>query len=233
MNKFFIKHTPVILLVNVLILHIVGYLIEVNLNSRFALLVWLIIGVIDTTFAFSCGKLIQTLYQDAYRDSLTDLNNRNFFHLKLESELKKVQKDKTFISLIMIDIDDFKPINDTYGHIAGDTILKQLADILRKNIRANDSIVRWGGEEFCIILPNTCIEDSVKIAERIRELVKNNNFCYDIACVKATISVGVASTKEKIDINAFVELADKAMYKAKEKKNNVVSFEDLLVYENC
>lgn len=128
----------------------------------------------------------------------------------------------------MIDIDDFKLINDTHGHIAGDDILRQLAEILRDNVRNKDIVSRWGGEEFAIILPDTNSEDAVKLGERIRMVVREHNFCYEIDCIRITVSIGVATIDEAIESDSFVKLADKALYQAKENKDLVIPYNKLL-----
>jgi len=129
-----------------------------------------------------------------------------------------MKKSKSPVSLIMIDIDNFKSINDTYGHIAGDKVLKQISAIFKQSIRISDVLVRWGGEEFAVILPDADNQKAIVIAERIRNAVEKGHFDYEI-----TVSIGVTSTDEEVDVDKFTKLADQALYKAKEKKNSVAS----------
>ena len=125
----------------------------------------------------------------------------------------------------MLDIDNFKDINDKYGHQVGDHVLKRLAGVLQKIIRKTDIVSRWGGEEFAVILPKTDIEEAVKIGNRIRMAVEQCLFCYDKIICGITVSIGIASAKcqADIDMEQFFNIADKALYKAKVKKNFVVA----------
>lgn len=167
-----------------------------------------------------CGILIQKLYKQANKDSLTGVCNRRYFFSRMSS----ISKMKFPVSLMIIDVDNFKRINDTYGHISGDEVLKQLAEILQKNIRSTDFITRWGGEEFTIVLTNTSLDNAFKLAERIKYIVETNIFTIGVLTVPMTISIGVATTIIPIHPNSFVDFADKALYKAKETRNTVVAY---------
>jgi len=128
---------------------------------------------------------------------------------------------------MMIDIDNFKRINDTYGHQAGDQVLTQFADILKSNARKEDMIVRLGGEEFAVVLPQTCKENAVKMAERIKRAVEEKNFTFDYVSEKITVSIGIVTTDFPMNTDILLKYADKALYKAKEIKNMVVAYEQL------
>lgn len=122
----------------------------------------------------------------------------------------------------MLDLDKFKSVNDTYGHQAGDEVLKELALILKTNVRESDIVGRWGGEEFIIIAPNTNMEDAVKLAEKLRE--KISEFKFSFAGHK-TGSFGVATYRVGDDEKSLIKRADDALYHAKESgRNKVVSF---------
>ncbi|ADG81298.1 GGDEF domain-containing protein [Thermincola potens] len=179
---------------------------------------WLPMAIIQTVISTICGILIKRLNREANTDALTGLHNRKYFYTKL-SELKT----KGPISLLLIDLDDFKSINDTYGHIVGDQVLQQFAEILRRNTRKDDVIARWGGEEFAVILPQTDTQEAIKVASRIRTAVENHLFSYENITCRITVSVGITSTREKADtgIEQFVKVADEALYRAKEKKNYI------------
>ena len=172
----------------------------------------------QTICIMACGLLIRRLYNEVYIDDLTGLYNRKFFNKKMR-KIKSVD----LISLILLDLDNFKKINDTYGHLVGDSVLQQLAGILNLTKRKGDIIVRWGGEEFFIILPGAGIEEAYKISNRIRTFVEKFTFSYDGVTCKITASMGVASTEtsEDIKIEQLIKVIDKALYKAKEKKNNI------------
>ncbi|WML37849.1 GGDEF domain-containing protein [Clostridium sp. OS1-26] len=133
----------------------------------------------------------------------------------------KSAKKQSYISLLIIDLDNFKNINDTYGHIAGDEILKQLSNILKHNIRDTDIATRWGGDEFVITLPGVSTKDALNIADRIRRAIHSHDFFYNNILFKVTASIGITSVENKMDINAFIDLADKALYKAKTNKNSI------------
>lgn len=172
-----------------------------------------------------CGIIIQKLYQQANIDSLTGICNRRYFFSKMSA----IFKMKFPVSLMMIDIDNFKSINDTYGHSAGDEVLKQFAETLKNNIRNTDMVARLGGEEFAVVLPQTCCENVFKMAERIKKTIEAKNFIFDSATDKMTISIGIATTKLPIHIDCLLKDADRALYKAKETKNAVVAYEQLCI----
>ena len=195
------------------------------LPNYLMLIIWLLSGCIDIMFVLKLGKITRSFHKSMYIDTLTQLNNRNFFYATISNLMEKLQKKQSSISLLIIDIDNFKSINDTYGHIAGDEILKQLSDIFKCTIRANDIATRWGGDEFVITLPGANTKAAFNIADRIRSNIHNHDFVYNNIRFKVTVSIGVTSIRDKMDINAFIDLADKALYKAKTKKNSVAVLE--------
>ena len=124
----------------------------------------------------------------------------------------------------MIDIDCFKKVNDNYGHLCGDDALKHISEIIKRNVRNSDAYVRFGGEEFAIILPNTHLDEGRILAERIREAVEQSDFTYNNEHIHISISMGV-SLYEGEKVEGFIEKADKALYRAKENgRNQVVVF---------
>lgn len=211
------KHAPIILVSGGLILWLITFLIDRHCNYNHGL-AWMPFVIIQMIVSAICGIMIKKFYQQAQTDMLTGLCSRRYFYEKLSG-----LKTKAPVSLILIDIDNFKSINDTYGHITGDQILRQFADILQNDTRGNDMIARWGGEEFAVILPQTDVKEAFKIADRIRRKVEEHIFSYEKIICNITVSVGIASIKEEadIDIEQFFKIADKALYKAKKKKNFV------------
>jgi len=169
---------------------------------------------------FFCGLIIQKLHQQANIDSMTGICNRRCFFTMMPTTLKK----KFPISLMMIDVDNFKRINDTYGHSSGDEVLKQLADILKNNTRSTDIVARLGGEEFAVVLPQTTCENALKIAEKIKQDIVDKTFIFDLVTDKMTISIGIATTKIPIHTDCFLKNADEALYKAKETRNAIVAY---------
>lgn len=123
----------------------------------------------------------------------------------------------------MIDVDKLKAVNDNYGHMAGDKVLMQLANIFKLAAGTDYTVARWGGEEFIMLLPHTGIESAARLAEEIRHSVETNVFRYENYHLKLTVSIGVVSTSEGINADSFVKSADEMLYKAKEKRNAVAS----------
>lgn len=190
-------------------------------SSYHSSIIWLVLLLCQMVIYFVFSIYSYKLYIQANIDSLTGVSNRRYFTSKV-SDLSKM---KFPISLLILDIDNFKMINDVYGHIAGDEVLKQIAEIFRQNIRKTDLASRWGGEEFTILFPNTNNEKALEIAEELRDIVEKSNFDTGISTVSITISIGIATTTQPIQPNEFVQSADIALHKAKETKNAVVSYD--------
>lgn len=221
MNRLFIKFFPIISSVFILLLHILGCIATLYLPSYLTLAIWLLSGCIDIIFILKLGSITRFFHKSMYTDTLTQLNNRNFFNLSISNAMERLQKKQSHVSLLVIDLDNFKNINDTYGHIVGDEILKQLSNILKRNIRSTDIATRWGGDEFVITLLGVSGKEAFNVGERIRKVIHNHDFLYNGTTFKVTVSIGVASVGNKMDINTFIDLADKALYKAKTTKNSV------------
>lgn len=183
-----------------------------------------------TIFKFLSGGNIENAYhEEIYRlttvDGLTQIYNKRYFMENLERELSRSQRYGRDLSLIIFDIDHFKNINDTYGHLAGDYVLKRLAAVVQENIRREDFLARYGGEEFAIILPEIDVANAAITAEKIRGLVEAHDFVFENTPIPTTISLGVASTAEEaIDSLELIRAADQCLYKAKKTgRNKVVS----------
>jgi len=164
-------------------------------------------------------KKEEELYEKSITDPLTSLYNRTFLEEFLEKKLLEAKRYKFPLSIAMIDIDFFKKINDTYGHLSGDCVLKELALLLKKNFRGSDVVARYGGEEFIIIMPFTSLEDACKKLEEFRKIVEKHLFCMEH--LKITISVGVAQYKNE-DMLELIEKADENLYEAKRSGRNKV-----------
>ncbi|HEX5709962.1 MAG TPA: GGDEF domain-containing protein, partial [Sulfuricurvum sp.] len=160
------------------------------------------------------------LTKEAETDSLTGLMNRHRLNKELEMALSLVQNQKKRISFIIIDIDNFKRINDTYGHIVGDYALVTLSKICKDKMRATDIVARWGGEEFMIVLYNTDTEQAFKIIDALRETIAKSPFDH---FDHLTCSFGLTQMREEDSIETLTKRADGALYHAKETgKNKVV-----------
>ena len=168
------------------------------------------------------SKELETLKQQVIRDSMTQLYNHHHFRQLLQSELARAQRYKRPLSLLFGDIDHFKTINDTFGHLAGDRVIKALATKLRMATRDSDHAARYGGEEFAVILTETTIEDAKMIAERLRSEIESMEITFGDKPISVTLSFGIAglTDNKKADIDELIGRADKALYKAKEQGRN-------------
>ena len=172
------------------------------------------------------------LQKQANYDYLTNLYNRRYFNETAQSFMKIAKRENKSLSVIMIDIDDFKNINDTYGHTVGDEVIKLLALLLKKHTRDSDITARFGGEEFVILLPSTDTRGAFKIAETLRTIVQSQNLKINSdKYIKFTISSGVSSINNSEDnhISEVLNRADKALYKAKESGKNKTEIDELKI----
>lgn len=158
------------------------------------------------------------LKEMAFRDGLTGLYNHSLLIEFFEKEFNQRKYKSNSISFLMLDIDHFKQVNDTYGHLTGDIILKHVANILTESTRTDDIVGRYGGEEFGIVLPDTDASTALLISERIRQAIKNNPFDMDTEKIQITLSCGVYSTnwEEAITCIEIIRRADDALYQAKQ-----------------
>ncbi|MBN1498641.1 MAG: diguanylate cyclase [Spirochaetes bacterium] len=167
-------------------------------------------------------KAYQKIRKVAYLDPLTGLWNRRAMYKRLSEEnSKKTRTGKNFC-IIMCDIDRFKKINDIYGHKTGDDILKHLASILISNMRAEDNISRWGGEEFLILVSSSTLKQAAAIAEKLRSIVAEEKFKSDGKSIPVTMTFGVAQSGKKDHLDDIINAADDRMYSGKKKSRNCV-----------
>lgn len=158
-------------------------------------------------------------------DELTGVYNRRHLWSRLQEEFARYQRTQQALSFLLLDIDHFKSINDLYGHLAGDSVLKRLCQFIVDSLRKYDIVGRYGGEEFGIILPNTNLSFSVQVAERLRQGVEKTNFAFGEKNLPVTISIGVAEANLSImSIEKFINHADEALYKAKNDGRNRVCY---------
>jgi len=212
MQNVFFRNAPLIFVV---LGTIYGLTLYINIPRGGAEAIF-IATIIMLGCLFYSGKVIQQLYEKVYTDSLTGLKSRAGFEPMKE---KRKGHTGTISSLLMVDVDDFKAINDEYGHPAGDMALKSIAAILRKTVRDKDSVFRWGGDEFVVILPDASPEVVNIVAERVRAAVET----YGLYAL--TVSIGIAKIINE-NVGAALVEADKAMYEAKELKNSVVTYKE-------
>ena len=177
----------------------------------------------QTSISIDNAKLFEKTQEMAITDSLTGLYNRRYFYLILDNEIERAKRYQSPLSLIMIDIDHFKLVNDKFGHLAGDEVLHSISGISKKLLRQIDNMFRYGGEEFMIILPETNQEEALNVAERIRSTIAETAIQIKKGSVKLTISIGVSEYGENHPApNEFIEIVDKAMYDAKKAGRNCV-----------
>lgn len=188
---------------------------------------FLVIGIL-LAFQGEWGKRMMRSYESAYDKSITDpltlVRNRAFFDEYLRDAIDKTCMQCEPFSLAILDIDDFKAFNDTYGHLVGDQVLKTTSGLIQKMIRKTDILCRFGGEEFTLILKSTNLTDANVITEKIRASVENNILEHEGKTLHITISMGVTECDIRDDPTVIVERADQALLQAKKNgKNRVVS----------
>ena len=168
---------------------------------------------------------IKWLYSEtkmlAIIDPLTELYNRRYFQQVLEKEFLRSNRYTSPLSLAMIDIDNFKKLNDTYGHQFGDEVLQVVSRLFQDSLRKTDYVARYGGEELIAILPETSIEQAIIPIERLRCKISDQVFMYDFKRVNVTVSIGIAQNNyDLLSADNFIKLADNALYEAKQKGKN-------------
>ncbi len=159
------------------------------------------------------------------RDGLTGLYNHAFVIKALEEEIERSKRYNSQLSILLVDIDDFKKINDTYGHLAGDYVLSKVAQILKQGLRTIDTVSRYGGEEFLAILPETDGPRALTVGERLRRDVAREDFTYGGERINLTISGGVADFSLGGDVNKMIKEADDNLYKAKREGKNRIAYD--------
>lgn len=168
-------------------------------------------------------KAENSLAEAARTDSLTGIFNRRAIWEQLEYHIVLFRRYQTPFTLLMCDLDHFKPVNDTYGHDIGDIVLVKTAEKLRESCRNQDFVSRWGGEEFLILLPNTDIQGGAIAAEKIRQKISEQPFEINDQKLVITVSIGIAAYVEGLSIDDCIKQADSAMYQAKREGRNRVA----------
>ncbi|WAS98370.1 GGDEF domain-containing protein [Nannocystis punicea] len=179
-------------------------------------------------FKFLSGDNVESLYhEEIYRlstvDGLTQIFNKRYFLETLERELSRARRYDRPLALVMFDIDFFKACNDTFGHRAGDFVLREVADVVRERARKVDVLARYGGEEFAMILPEIDIRGATQFSEKIRAMIAESKFMFEGRHIPVTISIGVAElTQDIATYDDLIKKADARLYKAKQTGRNRV-----------
>jgi two-component system cell cycle response regulator len=181
----------------------------------------------DTILKFLSGEDLESQYHETiYRmtiiDGLTEIYNKRYFVEQLDRELSRAIRHRRALALVMCDIDHFKAINDGFGHLAGDYVLKEVARISKSRLRPDDVIARYGGEELAVILPETDLDGGRLIADQLRKMIATASFVFEDEDIDVTISCGVAQLDPSWQPYDFVKAADEMLYEAKRAGRNRV-----------
>ena len=214
---------------------------RVNLNIEY--LQWLVLALVLVAFSVIGGhisslrrnlrisrteleKSLTIIKEMSIRDDLTGVYNRRHLMELLEHEYHRISRGGAHFSVAMLDIDHFKSVNDTHGHLTGDEVLKAVSDVIRNSLRSADFCGRYGGEEFLLVMTQTNINGALLCAERIRSTIEQSRFTSLGPNFKVTVSLGVTEFTGKEDIPTMIARADKALYHAKESGRNRVEYAD-------
>jgi len=191
----------------------------------------------DAIYKFLSGSNIESAYHEAIhnmaiQDGMTGIHNKRFFLEFLEREIAVASRHGHPLTLVMFDVDHFKNVNDTHGHLAGDAVLKDLAGRIRPRIRREDLFARYGGEEFACVLPSTGLEGGIVFADHLRLIIAERPTLFDNLSISFTISLGVTTLlrENNVDASALIKRADEKLYAAKHAGRNrvVPSLADLI-----
>ena len=232
--SFFLLNLNTGMLINVVFTIILGvvmifetnYFKENTFGATTILITYVTIFSVSYLMERYRNKILDQLRITSYADFLTGVGNRRRFQHNLEQQINITQRHKRPFSLLLLDADHFKAVNDTYGHPAGDQVLIDLVGLVKTILRNEDGLYRVGGEEFAIILPETSIEGAIVIAERIRSGIATQNFDHDITI---TVSIGLVDYYEGAKVEDLFQAADRALYNAKKSGRDCVEIFQAIV----
>ena len=170
-------------------------------------------------------RLFNEIKMLSIHDGLTGVFNHAYIIGALESEAERAKRYNAIFSIILLDIDNFKAVNDSCGHLAGDAVLRNLAQLIVKSLRAIDIVGRYGGEEFLVILPETDLEKASVVGEKLRKTIEAENFSYNDNAIQLTISLGITSYHDRKSIQDFIKAVDDNLYRAKADGKNRICYE--------
>ena len=226
MRNIFKYISPLIFLIIFLIILLeINYLTHENqiINANFIGLIFSILGLFYSVIVWNkFMNNYNNLIQNSMLDGMTGLFTHKFFMDRLESELGRAKRHKEKLTLLFLDLDKFKRINDTYGHLFGDLVIKETANLIKNNVRTHDTVARYGGEEFAVVLVNTSKEECLKTVERIRSNIEDYNFSNDEINENMTISIGLAEfPNDSQETRGLIRFADEMMYEVKKLGGNM------------
>ncbi len=174
---------------------------------------------------FRMKRRVVELEEDNFRDALTELGNRKILEIKINSALQEYSQHQIPFGLLFLDIDRFKAVNDTYGHLEGDKVLQSAARNLKEHLRNTDICGRWGGEEFVSILYHVNLDSLSRVAEKVRAMIENSTIESNGVKISVTVSIGATLARETDTLDSLIERADQLMYQSKQNGRNRVTLE--------
>lgn len=169
------------------------------------------------------AKYHEEIYRMTIMDGLTQIHNKRYLQEALERDVMRARRHSRELCVLMFDIDHFKNINDKYGHLAGDYVLRELARVVSERIRRDEVFARYGGEEFCLLLPETSLDGAARLAENLRYRVEQHPFQFQGEPIRVTISIGAAQLEEEMTSTDLITAADTKLYEAKRSGRNRVA----------
>ncbi len=166
---------------------------------------------------------MEKLRELATIDSLTGLVNRRHMLEKINQEVERCRRYGGGFCIAIADIDNFKAVNDTYGHVCGDAVIKHIAALIRNNLRSSDIVSRWGGEEYLLLFPETGIENVKSACDKVRTILEKSSVQYDNHVISVTVTFGIAASTADFDITSMIKKADEALYRGKKSDKNIVT----------
>ena len=176
--------------------------------------------------------LLKEVKQTAMTDFLTGVSNRRNAVIMMQEELSRINRNEKPFSLIIIDVDNFKKINDSYGHECGDYVLKRIAKLICSSLRKYDMLARWGGEEFLVMLPGTNLSNARTVVQKLILCVRNSPFNYKEFSFHVTITAGIAQYRNMENLDSLIKRADQAMYIGKKNGKDCAIFSHSSIYED-
>lgn len=185
----------------------------------------LVTAIVMTLFSLLIRRYQRRIERLAATDQLTELPNRRGFEMLAGQAIEEARREQQPLSAIVIDLDHFKTLNDTHGHLAGDVVLKGFANQLRASLRRSDIVCRWGGEEFIVLFKNTALDTAQQLAEKLRAQLEQQHFFWEDKALKVTISIGLTNLTGGEGLDALIARADRALYRAKQSGRNRIASE--------